>query len=211
MSANYLINIHANPLAGARILDVTEPTGGQSLLNGGQVIRVPDYISVQDPTNVTDLITKKYQGLLAFYAGFSFITFDTLLDSTFIDFAYPNLKGSFGDRGAVWLPAGGELRTVMVPLAGAPPTQAIVTWEAYSVQYTDPKTDRVLRTYVEESTGPGNFTCQVSFDNGANFYSTTDGAILNIPVLGMGTSFILSLVNVSGQRLNIGSWAVVYM
>ena len=211
MSAHYLVDIHANPLSGARILDVTEPTGGQSLMNGGHVIRVPDYISVQDPVDVADLVMKKYQGMLAYYAGFPYVTFDDLLDSAYIDFAYGGLKGSFGDRGAVWLPPGGELRTVSVPLSGLAPTHAVVTWEAFSTQYTDPSSGRALRTYVEESTGPGNFSCQVSFDGGTHFYPTTDGEVLSIPLAGQGLNFKLSLTNVSSQRLNIGSWAVVYL
>lgn len=208
---HYLIDTHANPLGGARILDVTDPVGGQSLMNGGHVIRVPDYVSVQDPANVSDLITKKYQGLLAYYAGFSGLIYDDLLDSLFVDFAYPNLSGSFGDRGSVWLAPSGEMRSVMIPLMALPPTQAVITWEAFSTPFMDTKDQHAQRYYVEESTGVGNFICQVSFDNGVHWYPTTDGAVLNIPIAGQGTNFILSLQNISSSKLWLGGWAMLYL
>jgi hypothetical protein len=208
--SHYLVDVHSNPLSGARVLDVTDPPDGRSLMNGGSIIFVPNYVSVQDPTGVADLITKKYQGLLAYYAGFGNIVYDDLLDTLGVDFGNPGLKGSFGDRGAITLPRTGFFSSLPVAL-GSPPAQAIITWDSYTTTCdTATTTDRTLRHYKEASSGPSNWTCQVSFDGGLHYYPTTDGAVLNIPVVGRGTSFVLHLTNISGDKLGLGSWALIY-
>ena len=209
--SHYLVDTHNPSFPSARIVDVVEAPAGTSPMNGGGVIRVPDYIQVQDPSDTPDLITKKYAGLLAYYAGFSYITYDDFLDVAGIDLTAPLLRGIFGDRGAVSIfdvGSAGALFSTTSVLSGAAPTQAIITWETYSVAVSDLALARLQRTYTEEPAG--DLTCEVSFDNGVNWYTVIDGAVFSIPVIGQGTDFKIRFTNTVGSRRYLGSWAVIY-
>lgn len=209
MSQHYLIDLFGNPVSTARIIDVRDPTNLQTMMNGSFIIRVPSGVQVVNPVNVTDLLTQKYQGLLAENAGMTRVTFDDLLDGSHLDPTASQL-GFFGQRGTISLSAGGLLQSVSTPLTGSAPTQALVTWEVFSVSDSDPSTDRLQRTYTELASTPSQLTCSVSFDGGVTFNTTTDSTILNIPLTSQGTSFIIRLTNVTSGRLYIGSWAIVY-
>lgn len=211
MSTLYLVDMFANPVASAKILDVR--SGTSAPCNGNIVVRVPDSISVQNPTSVADLTTKKHAAMLAYYAGYANLAFDDLTDLLSVDLTAPGVMGSFGERNIVGIYPGGFFQTDPIALVGPAPTQAIITWETYSVTLTDPATGLVVTTYVEEPSSSANFLCSVSFNNGANYYPTTDGALLNIPVLGQGTQFILRLQNSTSapsRPIRVGSWAAVY-
>ena len=212
MSAHYLIEQHTASFSDARILDVTESADGRSLLNGGFVVRVPDYIAVRDPVGLTDpttgLLAKKYAGILSYYAGFQQVTWDDMLDASGVNFTDPALLGTFGDRLTTSLPPSGTFVSVSVPLVGLAPAQAVVTWEVFSVETSGNPATRMTRQYKEEASS--NLTCQVSFDGGAHFYTVQDGVVLNVPSIGQGTSFIVRLTNPTSNRLYIGGWAVVY-
>jgi hypothetical protein len=211
MGVHYLVDLYGNPVSTAKVIDVRTPSNGQSLLNGTFLVRVPDGVQVQKPTDLTDLLTKKYAGLLSFYAGFTRIAFDDLLDATSIDTVAATTAGALlGERSSIALLPAGAFQTVTIPLTPGTPTVAVVTWETFQVTDSDSKTDRFQRTYAEVSSTPMNVTCSVSFNGGATFNSTLDGAILNIPLSGQGTSFVLRLTNASANRLGIGSWAVIY-
>lgn len=207
MSAYYLIDTHAPTLAAARILDVVD---GASFANmtGASVIRVPDYISVQDPSSVSNLLTKKYAGLLAFYSGFTFsyVTYDDLLDTLGINLTVSS--GILGQRGNVSLQPSNILVSTATPLVGLPPASAVVTWESFSVAYADPAGGHTSRQYNEEAAS--DLTCFVSFDGGATFLPATDGATLTIPPASQGTSFIIRFTNTAATRRYVGSWAVLY-
>jgi hypothetical protein len=220
VSSYYVIDPHTDPFSASRILDVAESSNlgpfPTTPMNSGVIVRVPDSVSVQDPLNLTDLLTKKYAGLLLYYAGFTYITYDDLLDVLNVDFAEPTLKGKFGDRNCVVLPpfvgasGPGRLQSLVTPLSGAlAPSQAVVTWEVYRVTTADPSLDRAVRTYVEMPAS--SLTCQVSFDGGVTYYTTTDGAVLNIPALGQGLNFIMRLTNQTPtDNLFVGGWSVIY-
>lgn len=211
MSSYYHIDIHTNPLANSRIVDVVESVTGSTTLSGSCVVRVPDYVGVKDPVDLPDLITKKYLGLLAFYAGFQYITYDDLLEAADVDFAAPGLRGLFGERGSISIPPnsmGGQFESITTVLSGAAPTQAVLAWEAYHLNVSDPSGSRLQRVYQEASAS--DLTCQVSFNGGATYLSATDGTVLSIPVLSQGTNFRIRFVNASGNRVYIGSWAVLY-
>lgn len=209
MSSYYLIDLHTNPFTNSPILDVSESVTGSSPMNGGTIVRVSDYVGVKDPANVGELLTQKFAGLLAYYAGFSYVTYDDLLDATGVDTGAASLKGSFGDRGCIKLPPStGLFHSTLATLSGVAPSQAIITWEVYEVLLADPSTGRGGLTYVERPAS--SLTCVVSFDNGAHFYATTDGAVLNIPVGGQGIDFRIRLTNTSSDQLYVGAWAVVY-
>jgi hypothetical protein len=213
MSAHYLIDLYGNPLGSARILDVRNPSNDQSLSNGSFVVRVPDGVQVVNPTDLTDLLTKKYVGLLAFYTGFTRISFDDLTDASGVNTA-PGTSSALttGLRGSVGLypTAGARVQSVVTPLTPAQPTVCVVTFETFRYTSTDDKNDRYQRTYEEIASSPSSITCSVSFNGGATFLPTTEGAVLNIPLADQGTNFVIRLTNVSGQRLFLGSWAVIY-
>lgn len=211
MSTLYLVDIFGNPLSTARIIDVR--SGPEILMNGHFVVRVPDYISVVNPDNIIDLVNKKHLGMLGFYAGYANITFDDLGDTTDVDLTAPSVGGVFGDRNIISILPGQRFQSLMTPLSGPAPSQAVITWETYSVGVSDIKTTRLAATYVEEPSSSTNFLCSVSFDNGAHFYPALDGGLTNIPLIGQGTQFIIRLTNNTGlapRSLRVGAWAVLY-
>lgn len=218
MSTYYLIDPHTLAVTASPIIDVAESSvvgpNPSTPMNGGFIVRVPDTIAVRDPASVPDLLTKKHLGLLPYFAGYTYVTYDDFLDATGVDFAAPGLKGSFGERNSIKLPpflagSGGLFQSSVVTLSGPAPTQVVVTWEAYRVDLTDLATDRSTLTYVEMPAS--DLVCNVTFDGGANFYTMTDGAIFPIPPAGQGTSFAIRLENPSTtEHLFVGSWSVVY-
>lgn len=105
----------------------------------------------------------------------------------------------------------GRLQSTIATLSGAAPSQAVITWEVYRVNLADPALDRALLTYVEMPAS--KFTCNVTFNGGANYYPATDGAVLNVPLIGQGTNFAIRLDNIPAllpEELYVGSWAVIY-
>jgi len=120
MSQLYLIDRFGSvnpPLA--RILDVQESaTNPPTTPNvaGRFVVKVADGISIVQPQNLGDLITKKALGYLIFYAGYTRVTFDDLIDTSNVDFT--NSVGLVaGMRGELILQPGGVLQSLPTPLA----------------------------------------------------------------------------------------------
>lgn len=119
MATHYLVDLHANPLSTAKFLDIRAPLNGESVVSGSFVVQVPEGITVTNPTTLAELLDQKYQGILAFFAGFTRITFDDMLDASSIDTTAS--VGTFGKRQQIAIaPAGGVLRSVVVPLTGDP-------------------------------------------------------------------------------------------
>lgn len=205
MAAHYLVDQFHSPILNSSLIDVKNEPSGQSLVNGTFVVRVPDQVSVQNPSDLNDLLNKKYAGLLASLAGFTVVVFDDLLDATGVSTANSSLV-KLGERSTVALGATGVFQSNTVALSGAP-DQAVVTWETFTYTDADDKQDRLQRTYVEAD--PDDYTCDVSFDNGANFNSVTDGGVVSIPVPQQGTNFIIRFTN-GGAASFIGSWALIF-
>jgi hypothetical protein len=213
VSLLFLIDMFANPVSGAGILAVVEPPFSQEVMNGSFVIRVPNNVQVKNPTNVSDLITQKYQGLLAAHSPLPNITFDDLLDATHVD--PTSGPGVFGERGTISLGPGGTFFSIInagagTTLTGPAPVQALVTWEVFSVTDADPSSGMLQRTYTELPSTPSNLTCQVSFNGGTTYIPATDSSILYVAPANQGTAFIIQLQNVTQERLYIGSWSVLY-
>jgi hypothetical protein len=211
MSQVFLVDLFGN-LASvgppyARILSVQEPSSLQTLLNGTFVIRVPDGVQVDNPTDYVDLLTQKYQGLLAAYPDFLHITYDDLLDTSYV--ASTSGPGIFGERGIISVAPGGTFTSTAVSLSDTP-TQALVTWEVFSLTDVDPSAGLLQRTYTELASTPDLFTATVSFNGGTTSNATTDSAVVNINSPDRGNAFVIRLTNVSAQRLYLGSWAVLY-
>lgn len=211
MSTHYLVDIFGNPVSASGINDVRLALNGETEAGGSFVVRVAEGVPVRDPVNLGDLLTKKYQGMLGQYAGIATrITYDDLLDSASVDTTAPGTGGKFGQRGTVSLYPGGLMQSTVVALTGPAPAQATVTWEAFEWVDTDSSTGRFRRTY-KEVTADLVTTCEVSFDNGLNFYATTDGGFLNIPPPHQGTNFVIRITNSTPSAVvGIGSWAVIY-
>jgi hypothetical protein len=196
----------------AHILDVKENFGStQPVLNGRFVVKVPDSVPIQSPANLGDLLTKKAAGYLVAYAGYTRCTSDPLLDATNVDLTNSS-GGQFGSRSNVVMQNGGVFQSLPVALTGGAPSQAIVTWDTFYTNQVDLKATAsgYSRLYGELASNSGFFTCQVSFDGGAHFVSTTDSATVGITHT--GTSFIIQLtdVNAGPNPISIGSWSVIY-
>lgn len=210
MSTHYLIDLFEPDVtfANSEINAVRDPANGQTNLGGNFVVRVPSDVSVQNPTSLTDLLTKKYAGILANHAGFPRIAYDDMLDDAGINKLASGTNGTFGNRGVVSIgPTGGKVTSNVVTLL-ATPVQAMMVWEVYDYAYTDPATGLTSRTYREQTSS--SLTCEISFNGGATFKPAVDGGLLNIPLGDRGTSFIVRFTNPGANRLWLGSWAVLY-
>lgn len=213
MSTYYLIDATTSPIANSEINNVTTTPGGTVVLGGNFVVRVPDGVSLgpDNPTDLTDLENKKYAGLLAFYAGYTRIAFDSLLDATGVN-AATSTQVVLGERSTIRLLGyGGNLfESNPVVLSGGAPSQAVVTYETFLFENADPIVGRIQRTY-EEVPPASVSTCQVSFNGGATWVTTTDGTLLNIAPADQGTSFIIRIAStVFADSVGLGSWAVIY-
>src|SRR5512137_1063387 len=190
MTAHYMVDLFANPLfpLNVPIIDVREPHRGQSLPNGCMVLRVPGYVQVTRPADLGDLLTQKYTGLLAFYAGFGNIAYDDLIDPTHID-PVNSGKIRLGKRNTVCVAYTGSLQSTAYTLPwagpGVAPTVAVITWEVFEYVTTDPKTGLYTREYKELPAD--DIFCNVSFD-GVTWSTVTNEGVFNIPVGKQGTN-----------------------
>lgn len=210
MSNHYLIDHFVSPLGDAPVIDVAEPSNGQTVTNGAFIVRVPNNVQVASPQPATlsALLTQKYAGLLARFAGFANIVYDDMLDTSGVNFA-TNPVGIFGDRANVAIASGQTLETVAIPLS-LTPSVAVLTWEVFSYTYSDPKSGLFTRTYNELASSPSTATVSVSFNNGSTWGATTDSASISISGGDQGNQLILRFTNVTSGRLYLGSWALVY-
>lgn len=217
MSTHYLINQYND-----EINDVVASLGvpPQTQITGNYVVRVPDDVIVQNPTDLPDLITKKYAGILGTYGLFTQIAYDDMLDESGVNLA--NSTGVLvGKNGAVALyPTDVQVPVLeTVPLGitwggpGAGPAQATLTYELFEVVDSDARTSAFQRSYREVAPDV-DVTAEVSFDGGVNFISATDKALLTIPNGSQGTQVILRFTRVTDVtvrgRVFIGSWALLF-
>jgi hypothetical protein len=206
MSIHYLIDAHTNPVADSDINEVRrEPPSGESPLMGNFIVRIPEGMPLEgEPTDLSDLLVKKYAAVLDFYPGFANIAYDDMLDSSGITPSPGNILGS---RSSISANPVKTLTSVPVALGGTP-VEAIITWEAFSIIPVSP-IDNLMQVIYKEEDANG-FACTVSFNNGASYSVITDGGLFNIPPADQGSNFIIKLLNSAGQRLRLGSWAVIY-
>jgi len=211
MSIYYLID----PFTGGNVVDIVSSETGQTDATGFLIVRIPDGVKIQgNPTNLTDLLTAKYSGLLASYAGFTNIIADPCLDQTNIDLvnSYDLMVGAGYVNHCIAPGVFFGRQYMSVPMTlGSTPTQCIIAWEEFSFLNSDNKDQRFQRTYVEES---GTIcSCDVSFNGGTTFNTVQNGAVFTIPGSDQGSSFIITLTKSSGaplQRIYLGSWALIF-
>jgi hypothetical protein len=210
MSIHYLIDPFT---VTGEIVDVVMSETGQVEATGSTVIRIPDGVAIRgNPTNLTDLLTAKYNGLMSFYAGFTDMLADPCMDESNFDLAalytqFFLVSSKFVNHCLLYP---GTCVSVPFPL-GFIPTQCIVVWEEYTFTDSDNIVDRFQRIYTEES--GANLSCQISFNGGGSYsLDMINGGVYNIPVIDQGNSFIIWFKNwVAGKRIYLGSWALLYL
>ncbi len=203
MSKHYLVDMFGT--APQDILDVRP--GPSSPTVGTFVVRLPDGIVIDNPTDASDLVTKKYAALLAYYANFTSVAYDALLDSSGLDLATVGIIGTFGGGGSVSVGPTGPVNTNMVTL-GSVPSQAVLVWETFTYTDTSPASDVFTRTYVESASS--DLTVTASFNNGGTSVAVLDGVPFNIAGPDQGSSLILNFSNPGASRVFLGSWALLY-
>lgn len=204
MGTLYCIDMHTSVINNSEINDTVVLDSGTFPMAGSFIVRVPFEVSVKVPTSLTDLITQKHTNTLALHPGFTHILFDDQLDATGWN-ATSSTKVTLGKRQTNSAQTTGILQSVMTTL-GSIPSTAIMTWEVFRVNLTDPATGLQNRTYEEMPTT--DMACTVSFDNGAHFIAATDKVPFTIN--DTGNQFIVKFTNGSGERRWMGSWALVY-
>jgi len=217
MSTHFLVDAFSAPVSSAPIIGVDTPESNQTLLNGAFIVRVPNNVALIDPstltpippTNCGDLITKKYEGLLLAFPGFTHCVYDDLLDTSGINLSAGSAFGTFGQRSTIALNPGGILTSNVQTIASTPGS-FLFTWEVFTTVDSDPESARFTRNYNELPTTSTYATAQLSFNNGSNYTAAVDSAATNIPGGIQGNQFIVQITNASGSRLHIGSWACLF-
>lgn len=209
MGLHYLFDYFDTDLSLSKIDDVIMATDGVSNCTGNFVVRVPFDIPVKNPEDLEDLITKKFQGFLLHYPGFTRIAYDDLLDVDHVNISDPDVMGVFGNRNVVGIEPGAKFVSETITLVGLPADRAFIMWEAFDYPDDNPRGEKYTRIYRELDTDL-TCTCEVSFDNGTHFNPIKNRRVLSILLSEQGTDFIIKITNATTQRIYIGSWAVVY-
>ena len=214
MSTYYLFDMHSNPITDSRLRGVILDPDGTTAIDrtGSFVVRVPPGVQIDtEPTNLTELLTEKYAGLLASFAGFTRITFDDLLDATNLN-AAASSQASFGDRSNIIAFSNGAIiESDPTALSGGAPTEAIVTWEAFqSVSAGSLGVRQVLQ--YQEVAADDFLQVDVSFNGGTDFNTVTNSGLLAIPPAEVGTSFVIRFTSqaLGLANVQISSWSVIY-
>ena len=207
MGTVYLIDAHNPILANSEINDTIPLEAGDSLpVTGSFPVNVPFGTPVDgNPTDLTDLITKKFSGLLAYYPGFTYVDYEDGLDATGWDTTVGQ-GFKLGERMSTFL-IGSGFTSNAVALTGAAPSEVIVTWELYELTKSNPKDGLLTREYQESDAT--DCTVEVSFNGGSTWNSVTDGVLFPVPLIDQGTSFLIRFQALVAER-GIGSWAVLY-
>jgi hypothetical protein len=190
------------------IIDVVTAVSGTTESTGSVIIRIPDGVGIHsNPATLSALLLAKYDGLLAFYAGFTQILGDDCQDTLTVDLPLSSrLLVSTGFVNHCLLAGGNYFSSTFLGALVPAPTQCVLTWESYRFIDDDTKSERFTRNYDETS----DLTCLVSFNGGATYSATTDGAVLNIPVPDQGQDLKVRFTNPAGYRVYLGSWALIY-
>jgi hypothetical protein len=218
MSTHYLVSHFTNEIS-----DVVASLGSppQTKITGNYIVRVPDDVSVQNPTNLADLLTKKYAGILGSYGLFTQVIYDDMLDESGVDNG--NSTGvTLGKNASIGLYPQHGAQTPVIQTTpygivwggpGSGPPQAVVTYELFEYVDADDKDEPYQRFYREVPVGV-DVDVEISFNNGGAYMAVTDKNLLTIPVPNQGTQVILKFTRTtdidSKGRILLGSWAVLF-
>lgn len=213
MSTYYLLDMHVPVIEDARIVDVvmtTSPTE-EIRIDGLTPIKIPEGIRVNNPTNLTDLLRQKYDGMLAQYPGFTQMIHDELLEPSGVNTAasiYSMRKS--GSRGTI----GGNFQTVATA-ALSNIAECVLVCEHYTWRYVDLRDAGIQRYYVEEP--ETQHLSQVSVNGGTTFATTTSGNVCTFLAGDQGSSVVVEFLStlpsnlfVNNRLVHTGSWAVIY-
>lgn len=200
MATYYLIDAHTAAINSSEINSVKTTTSGFVRCDGNFVIKVDDNTHLSsDPTDLTDLLTKKYQGILARYPGFSYIVYDDCLNSSDLIPSPSNHNQQFTDRYGFR----GHNTSIMTPVVNlaASASQFILLVETAE------------RVWVMESGHPTCYYKEVPYPasesidiNGTTFASSSLGTLITLP---SATSTIQLTFHMKDPA-SILSWALVY-
>lgn len=212
MSDLYLIDQYQALGPTTEINDVVRavPVTG-NVINGNFVVRVPDGVSVQNPSSLSDLLLQKDIGIQIFYLGYTYQMSNLGLFASAWDLTWAGTNGSFPDRFGVVLngkrtdPGGAQSNAAALL---STPAQVVITWEEFQVVDDDPADGPFTRSYVE--TPAGDLTCEVSFNNGASWTTAYDGVALNIAPVDQGAMFIARFTNAHAYPVRLGAWSLLY-
>jgi len=218
MSTHYLVSHFTNEIS-----DVVASLGNppQTKITGNYVVRVPDDVSVQNPTNLADLLTKKYAGILGGYGLFTQVIFDDMLDGTGVNTG-ASTGVTIGKNGSVGLyPKHGSQTPIFqtTPYGitwggmGSGPPQALITYELFEYVDADIKGEPYQRFY-REIPADVDINVEISFNNGGVYMPVTDKSLLTIPTPNQGIQVILKFTRTTDidekGRILVGSWAVLF-
>lgn len=212
MPSVYLIDAHNPVLGTSKINDtVSVPFGTARSVRGSFPVTVPFDVPIDGtPTDLDDLITKKYSAILSLYPGYTNILYDELVDAN--GWASVNgLRGiTVGERQTTSM-----LKNQVLPLSNAAVTLAysppvvIFRWEAFEYVNTDTTGETYTRAYKELS--PSAFVVSVGF--GGPQMAVTSGVPLSIPLANQGTDFEVYFTRTgitTPTKAFLGSWALIY-
>lgn len=216
MGTLYLVDSHTPVLLDSEINDTIPVESGQTqAINGSFPVNVPFGVPIDGtPTNLTDLLSQKFAGLLAAYPGYTSIDYDEGIDDSGWDTSTA-IGVTIGKRGATCIRRG--FSSVIISntvVLGWVPAGAILTWEAFSISgpiVDDAKDGILTRSYEEVDSS--EIDAYASFDGGTSWVSSiADGVYFSIPAWQQGSNFKIRFNYSSGaaERLWIGSWAVIY-
>jgi hypothetical protein len=213
MTTHYLVDLYNDTLNNVVTAGGTPPT---TSCTGNYVVRVPDEVAVRNPTDLADLITKKYQGILGVNALITNITFDDMNDASGIDLSTSNgiLTGLKGCNG-IYPTSGASipvLRTTPNTLVSTP-SQFMLTYELFEYVDVDGATTPFQRSY-REVTPDVDVIAAVSFNNGTTFITAMDQIYAAIPVPAQGNQLVVRFTRTTPistrGRIFLGSWAVLF-
>lgn len=211
MGTLYLIDAHNPTLLSSKINDtVNLQTGDSHSVRGSFPVNLPFDIPMDGaPTDVSELITKKYQGILTIYPGYTHILYDEQIDATGWD-TTASSGYTLGERqtNSVRYYINGRLTSSTQTLASTPDT-CVVRYEAFKYIETDPATGQYTRRYQDISDSVDAFF-EVSFDDGFNYFRVFSGVLLNIPLSARGNQFKVRFYFGQAEQVYLGSWAIIY-
>ncbi len=210
MGTLYLIDAHDTVLLSSKINDVANVMAGHShKIRGSFPVNVPFDIPIDgNPTDLNDLVTKKYLGILAIYPGYNHILFDEQIDG--LDWEHPGSCSTVGSRQTTSVGgSGSNLLISATQTLVSSPTTAVIRFEFFQYLESDPSTGQFTRSYQDVTTA-GDIVFQVSFNGGTSYINASNGVLLNIPLGDQGNQFKVLCYRTAGTRTHIGSWAVVY-
>lgn len=216
MSTLYLIESTNTVLNNSKIEDTVNITAGDMSnyypVRGSFGVLVPFDVPMDGlPTDLGSLITKKYNGMLSIYPGYTNILFDEQVDATGWNYA-ASTSCFLGERQSVGITGNPSALLVSnMTTLNSSPTSFIFRFEHFSyfeADDVDLATEDNYRLYQEWATP--QITCEVSFNNGADWSIVASGVLSSVALAEQGDEFMVRFYGNTNQRINIGSWALIY-